>query len=124
MTVAAMKRRKPGMKKRLRKKKHLDEFAQWGRQIVIVLDGKDKLNGFLDAFIDEAIEANGCYCGGGGPPENLSFVIELGRRSDNPDAGFRKIGDWLDAQTNIQSWKAGEEFDIWHGDYEDIMDNG
>ncbi|MCF8128230.1 MAG: YggL family protein [Deltaproteobacteria bacterium] len=111
------------MKKRLRKKKHLEEFAQWGRQIVIVLDEKEKLNGFLDAFIDEAIEANGCYCGGGGSPEKLSFVIELGRRSDNPDGRFKKIGDWLDARADIQRWKASEKIDLCHGDYEDIAEN-
>ena len=102
----------------------MDEFAQWGRQIVIVRDRKDGSNEFLDAFIDEAIEANGCYCGGGGTAEKLRFVIELGRRSDNPDGRFKKIGVWLDRRADIQSWKAGKKFDLWHGDYEDISDNG
>jgi uncharacterized protein len=108
------------MRKRLRKKKHVGEFAEWGRQIVIFRDCKDGLDEFLDAFIDEAIEANGCYCGGGGNAEKLSFVIELGRRSDNPDARFKKIGEWLGTRTDVQSWKAGEETDLWHGDCEDI----
>ena len=111
------------MKKRLRKKKHLDEFAQWGRQIVIVLHEEANLDAFLDDFIDEAIEGNGCFCGGGGPPEALGFVIELGPQSDDPDARFEKIGEWLDARDDIQSWKAGKEFVLWHGDYEDIADN-
>jgi uncharacterized protein len=112
------------MRKRLRKKKHVGEFAQWGRQIVIFRDRKDGLDEFLDAFIDEAIEANACYCGGGGNAEKLSFVIELGRRSDNPDARFKKIGEWLDRRPDILSRKSSDAFDLWHGDYEDIEGSG
>ena len=52
-------------KKRLRKKKHLGEFAEWGRQFVIIRNRKDGFDEFLDAFIEEAIESSGCYCGGG-----------------------------------------------------------
>jgi len=37
------------MKKRLRKKKHIGEFAEWGRQILIVRNRKDGLDEFLDA---------------------------------------------------------------------------
>ena len=54
------------MKKRLRKKKHLDEFAEWGRRLVIKRNRKDGFDDFLDNFIRDAIEANGCYCGGSG----------------------------------------------------------
>lgn len=110
------------MKKRLRKKKHCGEFSEWGRQIVIIRKHDDGLDEFLDAFIDEAIEANECYCGGGGTDARLSFVVELGRRSDNPDDRLKRIAEWLDTRTDIQSWKVGEEFDLWHGDCEDIED--
>ena len=48
------------MKKRLRKKKHYGKFSEWGRQLVITRNRKDGLGEFLDAFIEEAIEANGC----------------------------------------------------------------
>jgi uncharacterized protein YggL (DUF469 family) len=54
------------MKKRLRKKKCLGEFTEWGRQLVITRNRKDGFDEFLDAFIEETIESNGCYCGGGG----------------------------------------------------------
>jgi len=78
------------MKKRLRKKKHRGEFTEWGRQLVITRNRRDGFDEFLDAFIEEAIEANGCYCGGGGKEDNLDFVVELGRRSDDP---VRRIAD-------------------------------
>ena len=108
------------MKKRLRKKKHYGEFTEWGRQILIMRNRDDGLDDFLDAFIDEAIEANGCYCGGGGTAQNLSFVVELGRRSDSPDDKLKRIAEWLDSRTDIENWKAGEEFDLWHGDFNDL----
>jgi uncharacterized protein YggL (DUF469 family) len=110
------------MKKRLRKKKHLGEFTEWGRQLVITRNRKDGFGEFLDAFIEEAIEASGSYCGGGGKEDKLDVVVELGRRSDDPDARLNRIKAWLDARLDVETWRVGEEFDIWHGDYKDIND--
>lgn len=107
------------MKKRLRKKKHRGEFTEWGRQLVITRNRKDEFDGFLDAFIEEAVEANGCYCGGG-KEDKVDVVIELGRRSDDPEARLKRITAWLDARPDVQSWNAGEEFDIWHGNFRDL----
>ena len=109
------------MKKRLRKKKYYGEFAESGRQLVVTLNRKEGFDEFLDAFIDEAIEANGCYCGGGGKEGKLCVVVELGRRSDDPDTRLNKITAWLDARPDVKTWKIGEEFDVWHGDYKDII---
>jgi len=110
------------MKKRLRKKKHRSEFTEWGQQLVIMRNRKDGFDEFLDAFIEEAIEANGCYCGGGGKEDKLDVVVELGRRSDDPAARLKKITAWLDSRSDVQSWRTGEEFDLWHGDFQDIED--
>ena len=93
-----------------------------GREILIFRNLSDGLDEFLDAFIEEAIEANGCCCGGGGTAEKLSFVLELGRRWDIPDDRLKRITAWLNGRTDVQSWKVGEEFDLWHGDYEDMED--
>lgn len=107
------------MKKRLRKKKHRGEFTEWGRQLVITRNRKDAFDEFLDSFIEDAIEANGCYCGGGGMEDKLDVVVELGRRSDHPDARLKKITEWLHARPDVESWNAGEEFDIWRGDFQE-----
>ncbi len=64
------------MKKRLSKKKHCGEFTEWGRQLIIKRNRKDGFEDFLYAFILEAIEANGCYCGGGGCEDKLDVLIE------------------------------------------------
>ena len=36
--------------------------------------------------------------GGGGKEDKLDVVVELGRRTDDPDARLRKITAWLDAR--------------------------
>jgi uncharacterized protein len=108
------------MKKRLRKKKHYGEFTEWGRQLVIARNRKDGFNEFLDAFIEEAVEANGCYCGGGGKDDKLDVVVELGRRAFVPDAKLKRIIAWLDARPDVEDHRVGEEFDIWHGNFDDI----
>ena len=111
------------MKKRLRKKKHHGEFTEWGRQIVIMRKRKEGIDDFLDTFVKEAIEANGCYCGGGGTDEKLGFVIELGPVSADPDAKLQRIVAWLRGRNDVQEFKIGELFDIWHGDFEDIEES-
>lgn len=108
------------MKKRLRKKKHYGEFTEWGRQLIVTRNQKDEFDEFLEDFIVQAIEAAGCYCGGGGSNDRLDVVVELGRRSGDPDARLKKITAWLDARPDVQRWRVGEEFDVWHGNFEDI----
>jgi uncharacterized protein YggL (DUF469 family) len=29
---------------------------------------------------------------------------------------------WLDARSDVQNWRVGEEFDVWHGDFQDLDD--
>jgi len=111
------------MKKRLRKKRHLGEFTEWGRQLVIMRNRKEGFDAFLDAFIEEAVESNGCYCGGGGKEDKLDVVVELGRRSDDPDARVNRITAWLESRSDVETWRLGEEFDVWHGNFQDIDDS-
>ncbi len=110
------------MKKRLRKKKHRGEFTEWGRQLIVMRNRKDNFDEFLDAFIAEAVEANGCYCGGGGKGDNLDVVIELGGRSDDRETRLKKITAWIDARPDVQSWKTSAEFDIWRGNFTEITE--
>ncbi len=111
------------MKKRLRKKKHRGEFTERGRQLVISRIRKDGFAEFLDSFIEEAIEANGCYCSGSGKEAKLDVVVELGRRSDDPSARLEKITAWLDDRPDVQGWRTSDEFDVWHGDFQNIDDD-
>jgi len=108
------------MKKRLRRKKHIGEFAEFGRQLIITRNKKQGFDEFLDAFIEDAIEANGCFCGGGGCDDKLDVVIELARRSHDPDARLKRIIYWVESRSDVKGYQVGPEFDLWHGDFKEI----
>lgn len=110
------------MKKRLRKKKHISEFAEWGRQLIVTRNTKMDADSFQDAFIIEAIEANGCYCGGSLSDDKVNVIVELGMKSENTEIEFTKVTAWLDERSDVKEWRAGLLFDLWHGDYNDIDD--
>jgi len=108
------------MMKRLRKKKHVREFAQYGRQLIVTRNRKDGFDEFLYAFVEEAIEQSGCYCGGGGKEDKLDVIVEIGSRSENTDTKLIKVTEWLDARPDVKNWKVGQEFDLWHGNFVDM----
>ena len=110
------------MKKRLRKKKHRGEFTEWGRQLIVFRNTKAEADAFQDAFILESIEGNGCCCGGGMSEDKIDVIVELGKTSDDPEGRFAGIIAWLDARPDVESWRAGPVFDLWHGDFEDMED--
>jgi uncharacterized protein YggL (DUF469 family) len=104
------------MKKRLRKKNHLRDFARYGRQLIVNRHRKDGFDEFLYAFVEEAIEQSGCYCGSGGKEDILDVVVELGTRPENPEAKLDKVTAQIGARPDVKNWQVGEEFDLWHGD--------
>ncbi len=111
------------MKKRLRKKKHIGEFAEWGRQLIATRNTNIDSDAFQDAFIVEAIEGNGCYCGGSLSDDKIDVIVELGKMSEDPNGKFAKVTAGLDARSDIKGWRAGPLFDLWYGDYKDIEDH-
>ncbi len=107
------------MKKRLRKKKHLAEFAEYGVSIVIVREHERDFDAFLDDFILQAIERNACYFGGGGGADRLNGVIELGRMSDQSEIKLQKVKAWLAARKDVVRFATGKMLDLWYGSFED-----
>jgi uncharacterized protein len=107
------------MKKRLRKKKHYGEFAEWGRRLVTTRNTKSNAESFQDAFIMEAVENSGCFCGGSISEDKVDVIVELGRISDGPDEKFSRVAAWLDARSDVESWEAGPMVDLWYGNFTD-----
>jgi uncharacterized protein YggL (DUF469 family) len=101
------------MKKRLRKKKHLGEFREWGREVSLrLVEGAGTMD-FLEDFI-EMIEVNGLCCGGGFDGKgNGAIVVELGIAKDNPK--WEAVGCWLAEHRAVVEWSAGPVFDLWYG---------
>ena len=98
---------------------HRREFTEWGRQLVATRNTKEDAEAFQDAFVLEAIEANRCFCGGSLSDDGVDVIVELGRMSHDPDAKFSKVTAWLDARPDVERWKSGPLFDLWHGNYDD-----
>jgi len=108
------------MKKRLRKKKHVREFTVWGAPIAIKRTTTTDFDSFLDDFLEKAVEANGCYFGGGGKEDHLGGFIELGRTSDLPESRLEKISEWLDERTDIEKHVTGKMTDAWYGPFDEL----
>lgn len=45
---------------------------------------------FHDAFIIEAIEGNGCYCGGSLSDDKIDVIVELVKMSEDPEGSSRE----------------------------------
>jgi uncharacterized protein YggL (DUF469 family) len=108
------------MKKRLRKKKHVDDFAVFGVEVAIRLKDGTDFDAFLENFISDAIEANQCYFGGGGQDDRISGIIELGRRSDSPESRRESISNWLDVNRNVDRYVFGVIKDLWYSSFEEF----
>ena len=107
------------MKKRLRKKKHLGEFVEYGAPIAMSLSGDIDFDKFLDSFLD-TIEAAGCYFGGGGRKDRFSGIIELGRESNSPEEKLHEIKNWLNNNRSIEKYAIGSIIDLWYGSFDEI----
>ncbi len=101
------------MRKRLRKKRHLKEFREYGASLVVnIHDGTD-FDEFLDDFILEAVEANGLAFGGGGSVALLEGYLELGCQSEYK-VNLSTVDAWLAADSRVQRFKFGTPEDAWY----------
>ena len=108
------------MKKRLRKKKHIGEFKIYGVPLAIKRNKKTDFDSFFDAFLEEAIEANDCFCGGGGKEDKLDVFIELGREDNKPEMALEKIKSWIKSRSDIDQWYLGQVVDANYGPFNEM----
>lgn len=105
------------MKKRLRKKRRVGEFKEFGFCIRFQLDENMSLTdveSFLDEFLTEAIEANELDFGGGGNHDWQGFVT-LERRGSVTEEQRKLVNEWLDRHPQVQQHQVGEFLDAWYG---------
>jgi uncharacterized protein len=91
------------MKKRLRKKLHLKEYAEYG--IEFELSGTEKVteNEFdtaIERFVFDFIEGNGLYCAGSWnlKEKKASFIVEIGALKEASELYAVKIRQWLETE--------------------------
>jgi uncharacterized protein YggL (DUF469 family) len=88
------------MKKRLRKKRRLDEFSEYGFQFVLkvksALDEKG-FDDFLDNMVLDFVEKNGLYCCGGVNVETreMDFHVDVGVGEENAREKMELFKKWL-----------------------------
>lgn len=102
------------MRKRLRKKKHLKEFTDWGTAITVIRNRTNDFEQFIDDFIEQAIEGTVCSFGGGGKEDRLEGVIQLGCKTNRPEERLHHIMNWLKSRDDVLEFKFGPLVNLWH----------
>ena len=103
------------MKKRLRKKHHLDEFKEYGFKVWFRFDQELDMaaqDTLLDDFIMEVIEANGLQFGGGGSNEWEGFVT-LNTRGSANEKHRTLVETWFKSRPEALTFQVGPLEDAW-----------
>ncbi|MBA1275189.1 YggL family protein [Stutzerimonas azotifigens] len=99
--------------RRLRKKLCVDEFQELGFEVTMnYRDSLDSaaVDGFLESFLNEAIEANGLgYVGG----EDYGFVC-LGRRGSVTEEQRGAVESWLKGREELAEVTVSPLMDVWY----------
>lgn len=108
------------MKKRLRKKLHREEYAEYGislRASFIPQVNSTEFNQFIDEFIEHAIEANGLSFGGGGHPSTgwKGVIQPRSEESMISEVDLELILTWLRDRAEVGSFELSDSFDLWYG---------
>jgi uncharacterized protein YggL (DUF469 family) len=107
------------MKKRLRKKKHLGEFRQFGFSISCHFQPNtppEQFDRFVDEFITEAIEAGGLEFGGGGDPNKgwEGIACRAHRYDSTTEKDREHVKNWLGKQKILTAIEISKPLDLWH----------
>ncbi|AJE15587.1 MULTISPECIES: YggL 50S ribosome-binding family protein [Stutzerimonas] len=99
--------------RRLRKKLCVDEFQELGFEVNLTYaQGADAkaVDAFLEAFLRDAIEANGLgYVGG----EDYGFVC-LSKRGSVSEEQRQQVESWLKARTELAEFQVSPLMDVWY----------
>lgn len=98
------------MRRRLRKKKSLGEFAIFGFDVAFSfrpdLPQQDR-NDLIDRFLVEAIEGNNLLFGGGGLENWSGFVVPNGARTSATDDHRNAVERWLASTDGVVDVRIG-----------------
>ncbi len=106
------------MRKRLRKKLHKGEFAEYGFSIWFRFHqglAEAESSELIDRFLDELIETNGLQFGGGGNEMEWDGVVAMAGRGSTSEEHRQMLGGWLGKQSAIAEYRIGHLQDVWYG---------
>ena len=101
--------------RRLRKKLCVDEFQELGFELNLNFKedlADEAIDAFLDAFLKEAMEANGLgYVGG----DDFGLVC-LSKRGSVSEEQRATVEAWLKARTELTNVEVSPLLDVWYPD--------
>lgn len=103
---------------RLRKKKRIGEFREFGFPIEFHIASTltvDERNALLEDWIISAIEANGLLFGGGGAAHVWQGFVTLNSEGSATEEHRRRLEEWLQHEPRILKYRVGPLTDAWHG---------
>ena len=106
------------MRKRLRKKKYIGEFQEWGVTILITRNTDVDFDVFLDEFLEQGMEEFACYFTGTTKEDALEGFIDLGRSFDQAEAKLTKVNAWLGERSDVKKYATGKLTDAWYGPFD------
>jgi len=106
------------MNKRLRKKKFIGEFKEWGVSISVTRSTDDDFDVFLDEFVEQGMEKNACYFTGTSKDDSLEGFMDLGRSLGDAEAKLVKVTAWLGERSDVKTYTVGTLTDAWYGPFD------
>lgn len=100
------------MRKRLRKKKRLGEFREYGFGVKFSIPDDSDWNPIFWAFVEEAIERNGLLFGGS---PHGGFVTKNARRASTTENDRIAVEAWLKSRPEVSDITVGPLRDACHG---------
>jgi uncharacterized protein YggL (DUF469 family) len=98
------------MRKRLRKKLGIGEFAQSSFDVKISFKDSlndDQLEEVFDKFIFELIEGNDLLCGGGGDKNGFECCVQMEKCLDVTEEHRILIENWLKNEPLVDNFEVG-----------------
>jgi uncharacterized protein YggL (DUF469 family) len=112
------------MRKRLRKKKRIGEFQEFGfkagfrfsRQL-----SQRARNDLLDRFIKYAIEENGLQYGGGGDGNEWNGFVALNKsRGSTQERHRQAVEKWFIHEAEVKEYYLTDMIDAWYGHLDSV----
>jgi uncharacterized protein YggL (DUF469 family) len=106
------------MKKRIRKKLHVGEFCEYGVEFDLKVTSsvsEDEFDTLIENFIEDLVEGNGLYCGGGWhlKEKTSGMVVETGRDRKVSREYAARIEDWFKSK-NLEYTLDCSLIDLWY----------
>jgi uncharacterized protein YggL (DUF469 family) len=112
------------MRKRLRKKKRIGEFHEFGFKAGFRFSDQltnSARNNLLNRFIEDAIEKNGLQYGGGGDGNEWNGFVVLNKpRGSTHERHRQEIENWFINEAEVKEYYLTDMFDAWYGQLDDV----